>query len=188
MAESIDQLFDLPKKTETMAQAAIVTEVRDVIDEAESIIEVSNRVLKNFKSNYPSTSNSTPADSMDSIVTELSKLLVTTNTILEACKYPLQSESFVDPDLVDAANKLINTSKNIIKEFVSLFKEKMKFSNTLELEKHKAQLKMDVNEHKIKLTNELKQTPVDPITDATVVDYVQEDIIALILDQKKLEA
>ena len=130
MSDSLDDLFELEPISSAIIKQDEAPSLPDDIKELEAVLVLSNKVLDSYKRDTQKAPQD-QGDGFDVIVTELSKLLNSTNTIIDGCKYTLQSEILLDAELINATTSIINTSKDIIKEFLKLFKEKMKFQQTI---------------------------------------------------------
>lgn len=178
MSDSLKDIFDIDDD-----EVSTPSTTKSEIDAFKETIDFAKNILTTYKSiEDVSTVNKEKQDSLgfDNIVVEMSKLLNTANKILENNSYALLTDHMVDPELVSSTSLLISNTRDILNDFISLFKEKIRYMKAIELENLKTENKMKVNEHKLRLTYELSRG-INSFEDADVVNYTQEQIVATLL-------
>ena len=90
----------------------------------------------------------------------------------------VSSSDIMDPDVIGAGADLIKASNELIREYLEIYKEKMKHLNSIDLEMIKAQNRKDLERFKFELKN---GKPVDGEV-VEEVNYTQESVVKAIAD------
>jgi len=178
MSLELDDLFNIA--TDSSSPLMLTpTNIGDQIESLKSSVELS----KNFINTFKQSSGNLPilGAGFDDLIGELTTLLRKSSDMVSTCTYIVNSSNSIDGESIASISSLIGTTKDIIRELLNLFKERMKFYQAIEMERTKAELKMQVNAHKIKLAHEYN--PKNIQGDAIEMPYTQEDIVKLLNDR-----
>lgn len=112
---------------------------------------------------------------------ELSDLIRTSKGMLgNICDYVNRSE-IMDPDVIGAGADLIKASNELLREYLEIYKDKIRHFNAIELEMIKNQNKKDLELYKYELKNG-KIGDNNGVVD--MVEYTQETIVKAMNDIK----
>jgi len=109
---------------------------------------------------------------------ELSDLIKTSKAMLSDVYDYVSSSEIMDPDVIGAGADLLKASNELIREYLDLYKEKLRHFNSIEMEMIKAQNRKDLEQFKHDLKNQGGET--EEVTD--VVEYTQESVVKVISD------
>ena len=115
---------------------------------------------------------------------ELSELSGTSKDMLMNVYEYIQSSDIMDPDVIGSGADLINATKELVREYLDIYKEKLRHVHNIELKMIDLDNKKELERYKHELKN---GTP----TDGEVVDmvtYTQERIVEVVNDLESDDA
>lgn len=165
---------------------------------ADSLAEDSKKageLLQSLQVNESSTTVIT--DDFKPINEQLARLLTKSNQLVESCVTIIDGEVVLDAELVSSIASLIESTRAIISDYISMYRDKLAYIQKVELTKLNYKLKRDNDEYKLKLQAELaekaeksKAIPVDgneSSRDPNKAAWNTDDILKRIVKTSKSE-
>lgn len=129
--------------------------------------------------------NQGPEVDVGQVYSQLSDLINTGNTILEAANYLVQSAP--DPENISSTASLLSSVKDVLKEFRLIHQDKLRRDHDIKMEQIKQEGKKELVELKAQKMRELNQKEPKNITDESteMIGYTQEQIIDRLSEQEE---
>ena len=128
--------------------------------------------------NLPNDNTNQPQQNtnVDSVYSELKKLIENGNSALDSLKYVILSNP--EPELVDSMASLINAIKDTLKEFTKIHLQNIKHQQHKEIEEIRIKAKKEMLQLKIDETKKLLQNKNGEQNNTTnLLAYTQEHVI-----------
>lgn len=116
----------------------------------------------------------------DEVFNEMSDLTNRATSILDVCKNAISSTSLVDSDLIEAYASMIKATREVISEYIEIYKIRQQHLDRIELENIKHKNRKELVLYKKDIENMVDDTKAG-------VDYIQEDVIDVINRKEKGE-
>lgn len=154
--------------------------------ELEEILLESQKEVNEIREegNELSTSNSALSTvDISSIYNNMNSLITTGNTVLDIAKYA----SEIAPgepgfgEVLAGTSSLINSIKDVLKEFSKIYSDKISHERKVELEKLKIEGRKEIVREKAKYNNPLGNSTID---NEELIEYKQGDIVSEIIKQE----
>lgn len=169
--------------TEKLNDALGISEgdsIEDVISNFDNELETIESGMKDAVEKIDTSIVTTDVHGLEDTFKELSDLIGSAKSMLiNVYEYVSQSE-ILDPDVLRSGADLIKASREVIAEYLAVYKTKLQHYNNIEMEMLKFENKKQLEKYK----HELK-TSNDIIADEDMVKYVQEDVIHALNDLDK---
>lgn len=137
--------------------------------------------VKEVKTDITNLTNSGDPITNGEIFKELSDLTNRANSILDVCKEDIERSSILDAELVSAYASLIKSTREIISDYLVIYRDRQKHLDKMELENIKQEHRKELVRLKDNLDNSIKTD-----TDETKV-FVQEAVVEVLNNHDKLE-
>lgn len=171
--------------TEKLNKALGITDNESIDDVIAGFDEELETIKNNMDTSVEKIDNSVAINdihSMKDTFSELSELIGSAKSMLvDVHTYVSQSE-ILDPDVLKSGADLIKASREVIAEYLEVYKDKMKHFHNIEMEMLKFDNKKKLEKYKHDLKSENKD-----VDDGEYVSYIQEDVIQAmnVLDKTK---
>lgn len=123
---------------------------------------------------------------MEESLEEISYLVGKSRDIITNLYSYITKTDFVDPDIISSTAKMIEASRVVISDYIELYKEKMRMihSVNMEMQKHRNRLELEEHKAQLKLKYALKSDD-DNVKTLDLVPYVQEQVIEAMTNYEK---
>lgn len=133
--------------------------------------------------------NITP-ENVDRIYSELGELVKSGKTILEAANYAISSTDAPDGEVMSAAASMINSLKDVLKEFNKINYSEILHNQKKEIAEIQIKAKRELQERKIEAMKEMLAMKNDNTINVTpnqipMIEFSQEDIIKKLIEAEK---
>lgn len=127
--------------------------------------------------NLPDDNTTQPQQNtnVDSVYSELKKLVESGNSVMDSLKYVILSNP--EPELVASMASLINVIKDTLKEFTKIHLQNIKHQQQKEIEEIKIKAKKEMLQLKIDETKKLLQNKNGEQNNTNLLAYTQEHVI-----------
>lgn len=159
-------------------------DLKGQIESMKAALATSTDMVSSFQN---SANNPDQIQSGLSIITkELASLLEKSNSLVDHCKYCIESTELLDGEMVSAVAGLISSTRDIISQFTVIFRDRVKFLHACELEALKLKNKKEFTEHFLQLKAKYDPKNIEPDDAeeaAATYAYRQEDVVKQIVCQ-----
>jgi hypothetical protein len=124
---------------------------------------------------------------LEESLSEISFLVNKSRDIITNLYTYITNTDFVDPDIISSTAKMIEASRIVISDYLELYKEKLRMihSFNMEIQKHKNKLELEEHKAALKLKYALKDKPIDTKS-RDMVPYIQEQVVQLMKNSETI--
>jgi hypothetical protein len=186
-SDGLKDLFDIADAPDSAPAApappAPVADVANRIAQMSADLQRSQEMIAQFQSGV--SGGASLDQSLALITSELVSLLAKSNSLVDHCKYCIESQMLLDGEMVSAVSSLISSTQSIISSFMTIFRDRVKFSHACELEQIKFANKVAFSEQYLRLKAQYDPKLISAQDEAEVekVAYRQEDLIKQIVQE-----
>jgi len=174
----------------------ILNQANNTIKDIDSELKERKNELDKALSETTSLSIKTKTDLMvadakvleiDESLKEITALISTSKNIIKKLYDFIDTTQFIDGDIIAATAKMIEATRITISDYIELYKEKLKLASSFQMEILKHKNRLELEDHKanlkIKVSKELNVSEDTPESKGSIL-YTQEAVMKMINDTK----
>jgi predicted transcriptional regulator len=135
-------------------------------------------IIQQQKMLYQTEPNQFNVHTMESALNEVSGLIEISKGIITKVYEYVQTSSLLDPEIISAGAKMIEATRVAISDYIDMYKNQIRFFNTIQLEMIKQKNKKELIEYKMRCDVEKNDLLGNGSkNDIDMKEYTQESII-----------
>ena len=162
--------------------------ISNILNDIDVKVKDAVKTIDNQTQLYNSSNGDISLHTIQSSLGEISELILISKKIIKHVYEIVVTSELIDPEVIGSIAKMIEASRIAVADYIELYKDRIRFYNTLQLEYVKHQNKKELLERKHQMDLEKKSIIDNKENDEEIenmLEYTQERIVKAINNYEK---